>query len=58
MADILEVEPTIVARPVDRPLARGPVERRHDPDDRCVGRLHPTPAAVSRSTASMSTPTS
>lgn len=41
----VEVEPITVARLVDRLEASGHVERRPDPDDRRVWRLHLTPAA-------------
>ena len=46
LAEILEVEPITVGRLVDRLEARGLVERRADPADRRVWRLHPTPAAA------------
>ncbi|MDO9707978.1 MarR family winged helix-turn-helix transcriptional regulator [Paracraurococcus lichenis] len=45
LAEILEVEPISVGRLVDRLAARGLVERRADPADRRVWRLHLTPAA-------------
>lgn len=45
LAEILEVEPITVGRLVDRLAARGLVERRADPADRRVWRLHLTPAA-------------
>jgi DNA-binding MarR family transcriptional regulator len=45
MAAICEVEPITVARLVDRLEARGLVERRSDPTDRRVRRLHLLPAA-------------
>ncbi len=45
LADILEVEPITVARLVDRLEARGLVERRADPADRRIWRLHLLPAA-------------
>ena len=45
MAAICEVEPITVARLVDRLEARGLVERRSDPSDRRVRRLHLLPAA-------------
>jgi DNA-binding MarR family transcriptional regulator len=45
MASILEVEPISVGRLIDRLEARGLVERRSDPMDRRVRRLHLTPAA-------------
>jgi DNA-binding MarR family transcriptional regulator len=45
MAAILEVEPITVGRMVDRLEARGLVERRADPADRRVRRLHLLPAA-------------
>jgi DNA-binding MarR family transcriptional regulator len=46
LAEILEVEPITVGRLVDRLEARGLVERRPDPADRRVRRLHLTPAAA------------
>ena len=45
LAELLEVEPITVARLVDRLEARGLVERRADPADRRVWRLHLLPAA-------------
>ncbi|HJW41590.1 MAG TPA: MarR family transcriptional regulator [Rhizomicrobium sp.] len=45
MAAICEVEPITVARLVDRLEARGLVERRGDPSDRRIRRLHLLPAA-------------
>ena len=45
LADFLEVEPITVARLVDRLEARGLVERRADPADRRIWRLHLLPAA-------------
>lgn len=45
LAQLIEVEPITVARLVDRLQARGFVERRHDPQDRRVWRLHLLPAA-------------
>ena len=45
MAAILEVEPITVGRMIDRLEARGLVERRADPADRRVRRLHLLPAA-------------
>jgi MarR family transcriptional regulator for hemolysin len=45
MASILEVEPISVGRLIDRLEARGLVERRADPADRRVRRLHLLPAA-------------
>lgn len=45
MAAICEVEPITVARLVDRLEARGMVERRPDPTDRRVNRLHLLDAA-------------
>jgi MarR family transcriptional regulator for hemolysin len=45
MASILEVEPISVGRLIDRLEARGLVERRPDPTDRRVRRLHLLPAA-------------
>lgn len=46
LAVLLEVEPITVGRLVDRLEARGLVERRADPADRRVWRLHLTPAAT------------
>lgn len=45
MAAICEVEPITIGRLVDRLEARGLVERRPDPDDRRIRRLHLLPAA-------------
>lgn len=45
LAEILEVEPITVARLVDRLQGRGLLERRPDPADRRVWRLHLLPAA-------------
>lgn len=45
MAAICEVEPITVARLIDRLEARGLVERRADPSDRRIKRLHLLPAA-------------
>ena len=45
MAAICEVEPITVARLVDRLEARGLLERRADPSDRRIKRLHLLPAA-------------
>jgi DNA-binding MarR family transcriptional regulator len=45
IAAIVEVEPISVARLVDRLESRGLVERRADPKDRRIWRLHLTPAA-------------
>lgn len=45
MAELLEVEPITVARLADRLEARGVLERRADPSDRRVWRLHLLPAA-------------
>ena len=45
MAAICEVEPITVARLIDRLEARGLVERRADPADRRIRRLHLLPAA-------------
>src|ERR1700756_5444866 len=45
MAAICEVEPITVGRLVDRLEARGLIERRPDPGDRRVRRLHLLPAA-------------
>jgi MarR family transcriptional regulator for hemolysin len=40
LAEMLEVEPITVARLIDRLEARGMVERRPDPKDRRIWRLH------------------
>ena len=40
LSEILEVEPISVARLIDRLEARGMVERRPDPKDRRIWRLH------------------
>ena len=45
MAAVCEVEPITVARLIDRLEARGMVERRNDPSDRRIRRLHLLPAA-------------
>jgi MarR family transcriptional regulator, transcriptional regulator for hemolysin len=45
LAALVEVEPITVCRLVDRLEARGFVERRSDPKDRRVRRLHLTPQA-------------
>lgn len=45
LSEILEVEPITVARLVDRLEARGMVERRSDPKDRRIWRLHLLPPA-------------
>jgi MarR family transcriptional regulator for hemolysin len=45
LAAICEVEPITVARLIDRLEARGLVERRNDPADRRIRRLHLLPAA-------------
>lgn len=47
LAELLEVEPITVARLIDRLEARGMVERRADPQDRRIWRLHLRPAALS-----------
>ncbi len=46
LSELLEVEPISVARLVDRLEARGMVERRPDPSDRRIWRLHLRPAAM------------
>lgn len=46
LSDLLEVEPITVARLVDRLEQRGMVERRADPADRRIWRLHLLPAAL------------
>jgi len=45
LAEILEVEPITVARLIDRLETRGVVERRPDPKDRRIWRLHLRPPA-------------
>ncbi len=45
LASICEVEPITVGRLIDRLEARGLVERRPDPSDRRIRRLHLLPAA-------------
>jgi len=45
LATICEVEPITVGRLIDRLESRGMVERRADPSDRRVKRLHLLPAA-------------
>lgn len=45
LSEFLEVEPITVARLVDRLEARGMVERRPDPRDRRIWRLHLLPPA-------------
>jgi MarR family transcriptional regulator for hemolysin len=46
LAALAEVEPITIARLVDRLEARGFVERRPDPHDRRLRRLHLLPAAT------------
>jgi DNA-binding MarR family transcriptional regulator len=46
LAEILEVEPITVARLIDRLEARGMVERRPDPKDRRIWRLHLLPPSA------------
>jgi MarR family transcriptional regulator for hemolysin len=45
LAEVMEVEPITVARLIDRMEQRGIVERRPDPKDRRVWRLHLRPQA-------------
>jgi DNA-binding MarR family transcriptional regulator len=45
LSELLEVEPISVARLIDRLEARGMVERRPDPKDRRIWRLHLLPPA-------------
>ena len=45
LAELLEVEPITVARLIDRLETRGMVERRPDPKDRRIWRLHLCPPA-------------
>ena len=46
LSELLEVEPITVARLIDRLEARGMVERRPDPRDRRIWRLHLQPDAL------------
>lgn len=46
LAELLEVEPITVARLIDRLEGRGMVERRPDPRDRRIWRLHLQPPAI------------
>jgi DNA-binding MarR family transcriptional regulator len=46
LATLIEVEPITIGRLVDRLERRGFVERRPDPADRRIWRLHLTPAAT------------
>jgi MarR family transcriptional regulator, transcriptional regulator for hemolysin len=46
LAELLEVEPATVARPLDQLEARGIVERRPDPRDLRIWRLHLQPDAA------------
>ena len=46
LSEILEVEPITVARLIDRLEGRGMVERRPDPKDRRIWRLHLLPPAA------------
>ena len=46
MAALCEVEPITIGRLVDRLEARGLIERRADPSDRRIRRLHLLPAAA------------
>jgi DNA-binding MarR family transcriptional regulator len=46
LAEILEVEPITVVRLIDRLERNGMVERRDDPDDRRIWRLHLREAAT------------
>lgn len=46
LAELLEVEPISVARLIDRLADRGMVERRDDPHDRRIWRLHLLPPAM------------
>lgn len=45
LAELVEVEPITIARLIDRLEERGMVERRSDPGDRRVWRLHLLPPA-------------
>ena len=46
LAGIIEVEPITIARLIDRLESSGLVERRPDPSDRRIWRLHLLPAAI------------
>lgn len=46
LAGIIEVEPITIARLIDRLEMSGLVERRPDPSDRRIWRLHLKPAAI------------
>lgn len=46
LAEILEVEPITIARLIDRLETRGLVQRRDDPADRRIWRLHLTKGAA------------
>jgi MarR family transcriptional regulator for hemolysin len=46
LATLVEVEPITVARLIDRLESRGFVERRADPKDRRINRLHLTETAI------------
>ncbi|MDE2335277.1 MAG: MarR family transcriptional regulator [Rhodospirillales bacterium] len=46
LAEILEVEPITIARLIDRLEAHGLVQRRDDPSDRRIWRLHLTRGAA------------
>ena len=48
LAELLEVEPITVARLIDRLEGRGMVERRPDPKDRRIWRLHLCNTRLSR----------
>ncbi|HJV85239.1 MAG TPA: MarR family transcriptional regulator [Noviherbaspirillum sp.] len=48
LAGLLEVQPITLARLIDHLHQEGLVERRSDPSDRRVYRLHVTPAATTR----------
>src|SRR5918911_332664 len=45
LAEMLDLQPITLTRLVDRLCANGLIERRPDPDDRRVKRLHLTPLA-------------
>jgi MarR family transcriptional regulator, transcriptional regulator for hemolysin len=45
LADTLDLQPITLTRLIDRLCDNGLIERRSDPDDRRVKRLHLTPAA-------------
>jgi DNA-binding MarR family transcriptional regulator len=48
LAQLCEVEPITIGRQIDKLEARGFLERRSDPTDRRIKRLHLLPAAASQ----------